>query len=147
MELVRWNPNRNMYSTRYHFNNLLNEFFAPDSKCDDDICMTNWNVRVDIYNDAENIVLEAELPGVEKKDINVDLKGRVLTLKGELSSDNEVKEDKYYRKERVSGKFERSFTLPGDVDSEKIKADYKDGILKVTVPKPEGRKQRQITIH
>ena len=67
-----------------------------------------------------NIVLKAALPGVEKKDISVDLKGRVLTLKGTLSSEAEVKEDNYYRKERASGKFERSFTMPGDVDPEKI---------------------------
>ena len=147
MELVRWNPNRNVFSAGYPFNNLLNNFFTPYTKDDDDIRMTNWDVRVDIYNDADNIVLKAELPGVEKKDISVDFKGRVLTLKGELLSDNEVNEDNYYRRERCSGKFERSFTLPGDVDSEKIKADYKDGILKITVPKPEDRKQRQITIH
>lgn len=147
MELVRWNPNRNLFNARYNFNNLLNDFFSPFSKGDDDICVTNWNPRVDIYNDADNIVLKAELPGVEKKDISVDLKNRVLTLKGELTSDDEVKEDKYYRKERFSGKFERSFTLPGDVDPEKIKADYKDGVLEIMVPKPEDRKQKRITIH
>ena len=146
MELVRLNPNRNMYRPQYNFNNLLNEFFAPPTQSDD-INMTNWNVRVDIYHDTDNIVLKAELPGVEKKDISVDLKGRVLTLKGALSSEAEVKEDNYYRKERASGKFERSFTMPGDVDPEKIQADYKDGILKITVPKPENRKKRQITVH
>ncbi|RLC30856.1 MAG: Hsp20/alpha crystallin family protein [Deltaproteobacteria bacterium] len=147
MELVRWNPNRNLFSARYHLNNLLNDFFAPYSESDDDIRMASWNPRVDIYNDADNIVLKAELPGVEKKDISVDCKGRVLTLKGELASDNEVKEDNYYRKERFSGRFERSFTLPGDVDPENIKADYKNGILTITVPKPEDRKKRRITIN
>ncbi len=146
MELVRWNPNRNRYRPHYSFNNLLNEFFAPRDQSDD-INMTDWNVPVDIYHDADNIVLKAALPGVEKKDISVDLKGRVLTLKGTLSSEAEVKEDNYYRKERASGKFERSFTMPGDVDPEKIQADYKDGILKITVPRPEDRKKKQITVH
>ena len=146
MELVRWNPNRNMYRPHYNFNNLLNEFFAPSTQSDD-INMTDLNVPVDIYHDGDNIVLKAALPGVEKKDISVDLKGRVLTLKGSLSSETEVKEDNYYRKERAAGKFERSFTMPGDVDPEKIQADYKDGILKITVPRPENRKNKQITVH
>jgi HSP20 family protein len=135
-----------MYRPQYNFNNLLNEFFAPSTQSDD-INMTDLNVPVDIYHDDDNIVLEAALPGVEKKDISVDLKGRVLTLKGALSSEAEVKEDNYYRKERASGKFERSFTMPGDVDPEKIQADYKDGILKITVPRPENRKNKQITVH
>jgi len=147
MDLVRWDPTRNVFNSGYNFNNLLNDFFTPLRKDNDDICMANWNPRVDIFNDDDDIVLKAELPGVEKKDIAVDLKGRVLSLKGELSFDNEVNEDKYYRRERFSGKFERSFTLPGDVDPEKIQADYKDGILKITVPKPEDRKNRQITVH
>jgi HSP20 family protein len=146
MELVRWNPNRNVCRPRYNVNNLLNDFFAPLDQ-NDNIHMTDWNVPVDIYHDADNIVLEAALPGVEKKDISVDLKGRVLTLKGALLSDKEVKEDNYYRKERASGKFERSFTMPGDVEPEKIQADYKDGILKITVPRPENRKKKQITVH
>lgn len=146
MELVRWNPNRNMYRPHYNFNNLLNDFFAPRDQSDD-IHKMGWNVPVDIYHDADNIVLKAALPGVAKKDISVDLKGRVLTLKGTLSSEAEVKEDNYYRKERASGKFERSFTMPGDVDPEKIQADYKDGILKITVPRPEDRKKKQITVH
>jgi HSP20 family protein len=77
----------------------------------------------------------------------VDLKDRVLTLSGERSYDNEVKEENYYRKERSYGKFQRAFRLPADVDSDKIKAEFKDGVLQVEVPKPEQAKTKEVTIH
>jgi HSP20 family protein len=71
----------------------------------------------------------------------------VLTLSGERTYDNEVKEENYYRRERATGKFKRSFNLPADVDADQIKADFKDGVLKVEIPKPEEQKPKQITIH
>ena len=108
---------------------------------------SSWNPRVDIYEDEDAIVLKAELPGVKKDNIVVDVEGRVLTLKGERSSDNEVKEESYYRRERTFGSFERRFNLPDNVDPEKITADYKDGILKLGIPKPDENKPRQITVH
>jgi len=107
----------------------------------------DWNPRVDIYEEEEAIVLKAELPGVEKDKIVVDVKDRVLTLKGERSSYSDVKEENYYRRERTFGSFERRFNLPDNVDAEKITADYKDGVLKVDIPKPEETKQRKITVH
>jgi HSP20 family protein len=109
--------------------------------------MLNWNPVVDIYDNEDNIVIKAELPGIDKENINVDVKDGVLILKGERSSDNEVKKDKYYRRERMFGKFERAFNLPADVDPDKIKADYTDGVLKIDIPKPEERKPKQITVH
>jgi HSP20 family protein len=102
---------------------------------------------VDIYENEEDIVITAELPGVDKNDMTVDVTGRVLTLKGERSIHNEVKEDNYYRQERCYGKFERCFTLPVEVDPDKIKADYKDGVLKINIPKAEESKPKQVTIH
>ena len=75
------------------------------------------------------------------------MKDRRLTLSGERSYDNEVKEENYYRRERSYGRFQRIFTLPADVDSEKIKAEYKDGVLEIEVPKPEEKKAKQVTVH
>lgn len=92
-------------------------------------------------------MIKAELPGVDKNDIKIDLKDRLLTLSGERTYDNEVKEENYYRRERSYGKFQRAFTLPTDVDSDKIKADFKDGVLEIEVPKPEEKKAKQVTIH
>jgi HSP20 family protein len=100
-----------------------------------------------MYDEDDRVVIKAELPGVDKKDIAVDLKDRVLTLSGERAYDNEGKEENYYRRERAYGKFQRVFSLPADVDSDKINADFKDGLLIIEVPKPEKKKPKNITIH
>lgn len=147
MELVRWNPMRNMFGFRPSMNSLLDDFFLPMRKVDDEKSFWSWNPKVDIYDEDNHIVVKAELPGVDKNDIVVDIKDRVLTLKGERSTDNEVKEDDYYRKERSYGRFERRFALPGDVNTDDIKAEYKDGLLKIDIPKPEQDKPKQITVH
>jgi HSP20 family protein len=147
MQLIRWNPTRDRFSLRNRINHVFDDFLFPTLRNDEEWSTWNWKPLVDIYDNDDNIVIKAELPGMEKKDIVIDVKGRVLTLKGERSSENEVKEDSYHRRERVYGKFERAFTLPMEVDSDKIKADYKDGVLEVNIPKPEERKPKQITIH
>ena len=147
MELVRLNPRRELFGLHNSLNRMFNDFFSPTVRSDEAVSIRGWNPVVDIYENEENIVIKAELPGIDKNDIVIDVKGRVLTLKGERSTDNEVKEDNYYRQERSYGKFERAFALPVEVDPEKIKADYKDGILKIDIPKAEENKPRQVTIH
>jgi len=147
MELTRWNPRRELFGLHNRFNRMFDNFFSPTVKGDEALSVWGWNPVVDIYENEENIVITAELPGVDKKDMTVDVKGRVLTLKGERSTDNEVKEDNYYRQERCYGKFERCFTLPVEIDPEKIKADYKDGVLKIDIPKAEESKPKQVSIH
>ena len=147
MELVRWNPIRDTFSLRNHMNRVFGDFYFPTNREEGDLSMWNWNPVVDVYDNDDNIVLKAEIPGIDKKDIEIDVKGRVLTLKGERSSDNEMKEDNYYRRERCFGKFERAFTLPVNVELDKIKANYKDGVLEIEIPKPEEKKPKQITVH
>ena len=147
MELTRWNPMRDVFGLRHQMNDLFDDVFRPVVREDGRLSMRNWNPTVDIYDNDENIIIKAELPGIDKKDIAIDVKDGVLTLKGERSSDHEVKEEKYYCRERTFGKFERIFRLPTDVDPEKISADYKDGILKIDIPKPEEQKPKQITVH
>lgn len=146
MQLVKWNPMRDMLSLNSRADRLFNDFFNP-SRGVNVTGNWGWNPRVDIYEEEDAIVLKAELPGVEKDNIEVDVKDGVLTLKGERSSDNEVKEDSYYRRERCFGSFERRFNLPDNVDPDKISADYKDGVLKVGIPKPDEVKPKQITVH
>jgi HSP20 family protein len=128
-------------------NHLFNDVFRPVVRGDEGLSMWNQYPTVDIYDSDEHIIITAELPGIHKKDIVIDVKDGVLTLKGERSSDNEIKEENYYCRERTFGKFERVFRLPSDVDPEKISADYKDGILKIGIPKPEGKKPKQIAVH
>jgi HSP20 family protein len=102
---------------------------------------------VDLYEKDDCVMIKAELPGVDKNDINIDLKDRLLTLSGERTHDQEVNEENYYRRERSYGKFQRTFTLPADVDSDKIKAEFKDGVLQIEIPKPEEKKAKKVTIH
>ena len=147
MQLIKWNPTRDLFSLRHHMNSLFDDFFYPARKTDGDEGLWNWNPAVDIYEEADTLVVKAEIPGVDKEGIHVDVKDRVLTIKGERTMDNEVKEDKYYRREQTYGRFERAFTLPLEVDPEAIKAEYKDGVLKVTVPKPAQSKSKQIAVH
>lgn len=147
MELMRWNPRRELFGLHNSINRMFDNFISPTVRSDEALSVWGWNPVVDIYENEENIVITAELPGVDKKDMTVDVKGKVLTLKGERSTDNEVKEDNYYRQERCYGKFERCFTLPVEIDPEKIKADYKDGVLKIDIPKAEESKPKQVMIH
>lgn len=147
MELMRWNPMRDMFSLRHQMNHLFDDVFRPVVRDDSGLSMWNRFPTVDIYDNDENIIIKAELPGIDKKDIVIDVKDGVLTLKGERSFDNEVKKEKYYCRERTFGKFERVFRLPAEVNPEKISADYKDGILKIDIPKPEEQKPKQIPVH
>ena len=147
MELIRWNPMRDMFSLRNQMNHLFDDAFGSVVRGDRRLSMWNRFPTVDIYDNDKNIIIKAELPGIDKKDIVIDVKDGVLTLKGERSFDNEVREEKYYCGERTFGKFERVFRLPADIDAEKISADYKDGILKIDIPKPEEQQPKQITVH
>jgi HSP20 family protein len=147
MNLVRWNPRREMTTLPGRFNRLFDDPFFRIGRMDDDSGLDTWNPAVDLYEKDDHFMITAELPGVDKNDIKIDLKDRLLTLSGERTYDNEVKEENYYRRERSYGKFQRAFTLPADVDSDKIKAEFKDGVLRIEVPKPEEQKAKQVTIH
>jgi HSP20 family protein len=108
--------------------------------------LAGWKPTVDIYESNGETVIQAELPGVKKEDISVDVKDNRLTIKGQRSQDEEVKEDNYYRRERLFGSFQRAFTLPGDVEPDDVKAEFKDGVLKVRLPKPKESQTKKITI-
>ena len=145
MQLVRWNPIRDMFSLSHRMNHMFDDFFSPALKTGES-SMWDWKPVVDYYDNEDNIVIKAELPGIDKDNIIVDVKGRFLSLKGERSFEDEVEEDRYYRRERAYGKFERVFALPAELDPGKIKADYKDGVLTIDIPKPVEQKPRQITV-
>ena len=147
MNLVKWYPWREMPALYNRINGMFDDpFFSLDRLADQEN-LGMWNPAVDLYEKDDHFIIKAELPGINKDDIKVDLKDQVLTLSGERNFDNEVKEENYYRRERSYGKFQRAFTLPADVDSEKIKAEFKDGVLQIEVPKPQDKKAKQVTIH
>ncbi len=149
MELVRWNPWGNRMALRSNFDRLFDEFFAasPYPGTRGENLTGSWNPAVDVFEADATYVIKAELPGIDKKDISLDVSDGVLTLKGERKHENEVKEETYYRREMSYGSFQRSFRLPSDVNAENIKADFKDGVLRVEIPKPEARQPKQITVH
>ncbi|MGD9132927.1 MAG: Hsp20/alpha crystallin family protein [Desulfobacterales bacterium] len=128
-------------------NRLFYEPVFGSGREEDELSMGAWYPAVDMFDNDDKIVIKAELPGMKKGDFSVDVKDRVLTLSGERNYENEVKEENYYRRERTCGKFKRAFHLPADVDADNIKAEFKDGVLKVEIPKPEEQKPKQITVH
>ncbi len=145
MQLVKWNPMRDMLSFNNRADRIFNDFFYPSRgmQLSKD---SSWNPRVDIYEDENAIVLTAELPGVEKEDLYVDTKGKLVTLGGERKSDEKITDEHSYRRERNYGKFERSFNLPFEINTEKVTATFNNGILKLEIPKPEEETTSKVTI-
>src|SRR5512136_358014 len=140
MAIVRWEPFRDLVSIQDRMNRIFDEAFrgAPRAGSEEDWALGgSWAPAVDIYEQGGDIVLKAELPGVDPKEVDIRVENNTLTLRGERKFDSEVQKESYHRVERAYGTFSRSFTLPTIVDTEKIKADYKDGVLRVTLPKKE----------
>ena len=105
-----------------------------------------WNPLVDIFENENELVIKAELPGMNAKDIEVRLENNVVTIKGERHFEKEAKEENYHRVEREYGSFSRTFALPTPVEAERVAAEYKDGVLKVTLPKKEETKPKPIKV-
>ncbi|PYS20230.1 MAG: molecular chaperone [Acidobacteria bacterium] len=145
MAVIRWDPFRDMNVLQDRMNRLF-EDAGHGWRGSEASATTAWSPAVDIFETEGEIVVKAELPGMERKDITLNLEKNVLTLKGERRFDKETKEENYHRVERAYGGFSRSFSIPATVDDEKIKADYKDGVLKIILPKKEQLKPKQIQI-
>jgi HSP20 family protein len=105
-----------------------------------------WSPSLDVFDDKDNVIVKAELPGMKKEDIEVTLAGDALTISGERKEEVENKDAETYRSERYFGRFQRSVTLPHQVDPNRIQATYKDGILTVTLSKSEEAKRKQIEV-
>ena len=147
MAIVRFEPFRDLLSLQERMNRLFNESYRSQQTSEDDWALGGtWAPAVDIYEQDNNIVIKTELPGLDPKDVDIRLDNNVLTIKGERKLDNEVKKENYHRVERSYGAFTRSFTLPNTVDPNSIKAEFKDGLLRITLPKREEAKPKQIQI-
>lgn len=145
MALTRWSPRmRSLADFTNTMDSMLNKFFEGEEESS----VYRFDPAMDIEETGKEFKLTAELPGMDKSDVNISLKDDVLTISGEKKE--EKKEDKkdYYRSERVFGKFQRSFRLPEIVEEDKIEAEFKNGILNVTVPKSKETvtKEKQIEI-
>jgi len=146
MAIVRWtDPFREFAQLQ---NRINRAFSDADSRNDDGLTTSgSWVPPVDIYQNGEHeIVLKAEVPDMTREDIDITLDGGTLTIKGEKKLSNEAKEEQYHRIERHYGSFSRSFSLPQTVDTAKVAADYKNGVLTVRLPLREEAKPRQIKV-
>jgi HSP20 family protein len=145
MNVVKYDPFRELRSLQDEMTRLFTGV-APSSSGREEMLNGAWNPRVDIYEDKERLVLEAELPGMTSDDFDISVENNVLTLKGERKFEKKTEGDNYHRVERSYGSFTRSFTLPQNVTSEGASADFDNGILKVSLPKREETKARKIEI-
>ena len=145
MAVIRWDPFRDLNTLQDRMNRLFNDA-GRGWRDDEPAATTTWSPAVDIYETEGEIVVKAELPGMERKDITLNLENNILTIRGERRFVKETKDDNYHRIERSYGTFSRSFSIPTTVDEEKIRADYKEGVLKVALPKKEQAKPKQIQI-
>lgn len=145
MTLVRWDPFREFTAMQDRVNRVFNEFYRG---ADDDVMRRGvWVPPVDIYEtDKHELVLKAELPEVRKEDIEITVDNNTLTLKGEKRTDETLKDEQCHRVERVYGTFSRTFSLPPTVDSSKVEADYKNGVLTITLQMKEEAKPKQIQV-
>jgi len=148
MTLVRYNPLNEVSLFRNNFGRFFNDSFFTGHTIDQKAGQKKeWQPVVDIIKKDKKVIVTAELPGISKEDISIDVNEEVLTLKGERKYENEVKEADFYRKERISGSFSRSFVLPAGVSTEEINAEYKDGILTIKIPEAQKEEVKQITIN
>ncbi len=146
MTLVKWDPFRDVEMLQNRINRMFEDSFGRARGPDDEMSLCAWRPPVDIYETETGIVLAAELPGVAKENISVEVKDNILTLKGERMADPDIKEKNVYRQERCYGTFQRSFTLQQYIQPSLIKATFKDGVLEIEIPKPDEEQTQQITV-
>jgi HSP20 family protein len=145
MAIVRYDPFRDLRSLQDEVNRLFTSNLTR-SFDDEGIARGAWSPRVDIYENKDQIVLEAELPGMNREDFDLSVENNVITLRGERHFEKKDDSDNYHRVERAYGSFTRSFTLPQSVSGEGAAAEYRNGVLRVTLPKREETKARRIEI-
>jgi HSP20 family protein len=143
-ELVPWRPFTELSTFRREMDRLWDSFFGerPSAR----IWEREWAPSLDVSETKNNFVVKAEIPGMDAKDINISLTGDLLTIKGEKKQEREEKEEDYHLVERSYGAFSRSVRLPTEVESGKIEASYKNGILKIRLPKSEKGKAKEVKI-
>jgi HSP20 family protein len=145
MTISRYDPFRDLRNLQEEVNRLFTGNIGR-SYDDQGIARGSWSPSVDIYENKDQIVLEAELPGMNREDFDLTIENNVITLRGERRFEQKEDTDNYHRVERAYGSFTRSFTLPNSVTGDGASADYRNGVLRVTLPKREETKARRIEV-
>src|SRR6202451_3407960 len=144
MAINRWNPVREVVVLRNRLNPL---FGGLSTETENPVTPASFTPAVDVYEDDKKVVLKLELPGLEEKDLDVNVEKNTLTVKGERKFENEEKEENFHRIERRYGNFYRAFTLPTTVDTESVVASYNAGVLKVELTKKPEAQPKQIKVN
>jgi HSP20 family protein len=143
MNVVRWDPFRDLMTIQDRVQRLLSDQAVRQNGEEG---YGAWVPPVDIFQDQDNLVLRAEVPGVDKDNIDVRVENGVLSLQGERMADTDLDDKNTFRRERIFGRFARSFTLPTMVDATRITARYRDGVLEIVLPKAEAAKPKRVEI-
>lgn len=150
MAIMKWKRNdaeshtRDLDTIQREINDLFNMDFFPGTR---GLFDRNLFPALDVVEQDSGYQVYCELPGVDKKDVDVTISGNVLTIKGEKKGKSEKKDAKFYRKESTYGSFQRTLSLPKDIQNDDVKADFQDGVLKIEIPKMEEAKRKSITIN
>jgi HSP20 family protein len=144
MALVRWEPAREVDSLQSEVNRVFDAFFGGAGN--GGTRARRWVPAMDLVETDEHLVLRADLPGLRKDDVNIEIKDGALTVSGERRAEHEEKSEGFYRIERAFGGFSRSLTLPDGIDADKVDASFDNGVLEVRIPKPAERKPHRVEI-
>jgi HSP20 family protein len=143
LNITRWDPFGNFSTLQEQMNRLFEDSYRGRS---DDSALTAWAPAVDIYETENELVLKADLPDINEKDLDIRVENNMLIIRGERKFEQKVEQDNYLRVERSYGSFSRSFALPNSVNTEAIKAEYRNGVLTVEMPKRAESKPKQVKI-
>jgi HSP20 family protein len=144
MELIPWRPFGELSSIRREMDRMWNRVFGETPLAR--TFAAEWSPRVDLVDTKDSFIVKAELPGLDAKDVDVSISGNVMTIKGEKKKEAEEKDEHHHHVERYYGSFQRSLQLPVNVITDKIEASFDKGVLKVTLPKTEESKKKEIEI-
>ena len=144
--LTRFEPFREFATLQDRINRVFRDSYSGEGR-DESLTTSSFAPAVDVYEDEHKVTLKIEVPGIDEKDIDVQVENNILTVHGERKIENEEKEENYRRVERQYGSFTRTFTLPPTVDTEKVSANYDKGVLKIELPKKAEAKPKQIKVN
>jgi HSP20 family protein len=146
MAIVRWDPFRDLAEVQERVHRALGDFYGTRGS-DDVMRRGSWIPPVDIYEGANHeMIIKAEMPDIRQEDLDIRVEDNTLTITGEKKLDQSLKEEQFHRVERAYGQFSRSFSLPATIDTERVSADYKNGVLTVKLPMREEAKPKQIQV-
>ena len=145
MSVIRWDPFRNIVALQDRINRLFEDAFPRNAE-EEDLASCTWRPPVDIFEEDNGFVVQVDLPGVNKEDVTVEIKNNLLLIQGRRQVESDVEDDRYYRRERTCGTFQRSFSLRTAVAPDSIKASFKNGVLTIRIPHPEEQKPKKISV-